>query len=44
MNEDGPTLARYVDTPWVKLGDLYYLSKLAETIKAYRGASWQEPR
>jgi len=44
MNEDGPALARYIDVPWVRLGDLYYFSKLAETIKAYRGARWERRR
>ena len=33
-------LARYIDVPWAPLGDLYYMHKLAETIKAYRGVKW----
>ncbi len=32
-------LARYVSVPWMDKGDLYYLQKLAETIKAYRNSS-----
>jgi len=34
-------LQRYIDVPWLKLGDLYHLHKLTETIKAYRGVTWQ---
>ena len=34
-------LERYVDVPWTPLGDLYYMHKLAETIKAYRGVRWE---
>ena len=33
-------LERYIDQPWTPLGDLYYMHKLAETIKAYRGVKW----
>jgi len=33
-------LERYIDEPWAPLGDLYYMHKLAETIKAYRGVMW----
>lgn len=29
-------LEKYVDVPWLRQGDLYYMHKLAETIKAYR--------
>ena len=35
------TLERYIDVPWVAIGDDYYLLKLAETIKAYRGITWE---
>lgn len=34
-------LARYVDIPWMERGDFYYLQKLSETVKAYRGIVWQ---
>lgn len=34
---DPDTLAGYIDVPYAKLGDLFYLHKLAETIKACRG-------
>ncbi len=37
----GPdVLQRYIDFPWTARGDLYYIHKLAETIKAYRGVTW----
>ncbi len=35
-------LERYIDVPWTPLGDLFYMHKLAETIKAYRGVEWVE--
>lgn len=34
------TLERYIDVPWVGRGDFFYMHKLAETIKAYRGVKW----
>ncbi len=34
-------LARYIDIPYLETGDLFYLSKLAETAIAYRGVQWQ---
>lgn len=34
-------LERYIDVPWLERGDLFYLHKLAETIKAYRGVKWK---
>jgi hypothetical protein len=34
-------LATYVDVPWVRLGDYYYIHKLAETVKAFRGRRWE---
>ena len=34
-------LERYIDQPWTPIGDLYYLHKLAETIKLYRGVKWE---
>jgi hypothetical protein len=35
-------LARYADIPWLATGDLFYVHKLAEAVKAYRGVTWQE--
>ena len=37
-------LERYVDVPWTPMGDLYYVHKLAETIKAYRGVEYKQRR
>jgi hypothetical protein len=28
--------------PWLKLGDFYYMDKLAATIVAYRGVTWDK--
>lgn len=36
LGERPEQLARYVDVPWLKTGDLYYLHKLVETTRAYR--------
>jgi hypothetical protein len=33
-------LAHYVDVPWLETGDLFYMHKLAEAIRAYRGSTW----
>jgi len=41
LGEPGPKLAGYLDVPWMARGDLYYVHKLAETIKAYRGVRWE---
>jgi len=30
----------HVDVPWLKMGDLFYVHKLAEAIKVARGRSW----
>jgi len=38
------TLERYIDIPWTVTGDLYYLHKIAETIKVHRGVSWGDSR
>jgi hypothetical protein len=43
-NTPAETLGRYIDIPWMERGDLYYLHKIAETIKAYRGVSWGDSR
>lgn len=34
-------LWKYADLPWVGRGDWYYVHKLAETIRAYRGVKWK---
>lgn len=40
IQQEGPDrLTRYVDIPWVE-GDLFYVHKLAEAVKAYRGVAW----
>jgi len=36
LGEKPDELRRYVDVPWLKAGDLFYIHKLTETIKAYR--------
>lgn len=33
----------YADLPWIGRGDWFYIHKLAETIRAYRGVKWGEP-
>jgi hypothetical protein len=35
-------LVRYVDVPWLERGDLFYLHKLSEVIKRYRGVVWDD--
>ena len=40
LDESADQLATYTDIPWVNTGDYYYIHKLAETIKAYRGITW----
>jgi len=43
IQEETPQkLATYLDIPWLQEGDLFYLHKLAETIKAYRGVIWTD--
>ncbi len=34
-------LVRYIDIPYAKVGDLFYMHKLAEAIKALRGTRWR---
>ena len=36
-------LRRYIHVPWAARGDLFYLHKLADTVKAYRGVRWVGP-
>ena len=40
LREPAEGLQRYVDVPWLKVGDLFYIHKIAETIKACRGSRW----
>lgn len=37
---DAQELSGYVDIPWLQVGDLFYMHKIAETIKTYRGSAW----
>ena len=41
LDASGQQLARWIDVPWLDRGDLFYLHKLAETVKAYRGVRWR---
>jgi len=41
LGEKPEQLERCLDVPWLKVGDLYYLHKLAETIKAFQGVQWR---
>lgn len=41
LHEPADVLTGFLDVPWMARGDLYYIHKLAETIKAYRGYTWQ---
>ena len=41
LGETPAQLGRYTDIPWVHTGDYYYIHKLAETTKAYRGIEWE---
>ena len=34
------TLEKRVDIPWTSVGDLFYMQKLEETIRAYQGWTW----
>ena len=44
LGEKPETLQTYIDVPWLPAGDLYHLHKVAETIKAYRGVTWEAAR
>ena len=35
-------LTSQIDISWLAIGDLFYLQKLAETIKVYRGVVWDD--
>lgn len=41
LNETPANLTTYTEIPWVHIGDYYYIHKLAETIKVYRGIKWE---
>jgi len=36
QDEPPSQLVKYIDIPWIQEGDLFYMHKLAETIRAYR--------
>jgi hypothetical protein len=37
---NAPDLATHADVAWLDMGDLFYMHKLAEAIRAYRGGLW----
>lgn len=41
LGEAPEDVARYIDVPWTPVGDCYQMHKLAELIKAARGAEWE---
>ncbi|MBI4130049.1 hypothetical protein HY468_01895, partial [Candidatus Roizmanbacteria bacterium] len=41
-NGNGDKLAHFVDTSWLDAGDFFYMHKLSETIKTYRGWTWND--
>lgn len=41
QQETPDKLSKYADISWLEAGDLFYVHKLAEAIKAYRGYIWQ---
>jgi hypothetical protein len=40
QHDSADNLARYASIPWLAEGDLFYIHKLAEAVKAYRGVAW----
>jgi len=40
LGEPPEALARFLDVPWMARGDLYYIHKLSEAVRAYRGVTW----
>jgi hypothetical protein len=42
VDEVPEKLTGYLDIPWLHHGDLFYIHKIAETIKAYRGIVWED--
>lgn len=43
MGDGVEGLSKYADVSWTERGDMFYLHKLAETVKACRGISWVAP-
>jgi hypothetical protein len=43
QGESAANLRRYRDIPWLQEADFFYIQKLGETIKAYKGWSWSVP-
>jgi len=41
LGEKGEALEKYLDMPWLKRGDFFYMDKLAATVMAYRGFTWK---
>jgi len=44
LGEEPQRLAKHLDMPWTRLGDFYYMDKLAAAIMAYRGTKWEGER
>lgn len=42
LGEGGAELSKFLDVPWVRVGDLYHLQKLIAAIRAFRPAKWEE--
>jgi hypothetical protein len=42
IGEAPAQLMNEIDIPWLQTGDLFHLTKLAETIRAYRGSTWND--
>lgn len=40
LGDAADKMEKHVDINWLKQGDWFYMHKLAETIRAYRGVSW----
>jgi len=40
LDTPGNTLTRYTDISWLSEGDFFYIQKLAEAVKQYRGVQW----
>jgi hypothetical protein len=40
--DNAQNLHSYTSIPWLESGDFFYMHKLAETIKAYQGWSWED--
>ena len=40
--ESASQLEKYIDQPWFDRGDYFYLHKLSETAKAYKGWGWSD--